>query len=56
MIRNIQKFVDQIKQAALQWLQDPCQTNAGSVNNTARESMRPAYFRKKVRKFEMRNY
>jgi len=34
-------FLDQRKQAKMQWVQDPSQGNADNLNNVSRESSRP---------------
>jgi hypothetical protein len=49
-------ILDQRKQAKIQWLQDPSQSNVGNLNNVRREASR--HFRNKQRhieKIELRN-
>jgi hypothetical protein len=43
------KLVDQRKQAKLQWLQDPSESNGHNLNNVRREASR--YFRNKKREY-----
>jgi dsDNA-specific endonuclease/ATPase MutS2 len=43
-------FLDQRKQAEMQWVQDPSQSNVDSLNNVRREASR--YFRKKKEDLE----
>jgi hypothetical protein len=40
------KLLDQIKQAKLQWLQDPCEINGDNLNNVRCEASR--HFRNKM--------
>ena len=42
-------FLDQIKQAKIQWLRDPNQSNLYYLNNVKREASR--HFRKKKREY-----
>jgi hypothetical protein len=42
------QFLDQRKQAKMQWLQDPNQSNADSLNNVRRETSRHGTKRRNI--------
>jgi hypothetical protein len=46
-IEGCSKLLDQIKQAKLQWFQDPSEINGDNLNNVRREARR--HFRNKKR-------
>jgi hypothetical protein len=52
-VQKCSQFLSQRKQAKIQWLQNPNQSNLDNVNNTRREASR--YFRKNERIFESQN-
>jgi len=39
-MKNVYVFLDRRKQAKMQWLQDPNQSNVGSLNNVGHEANR----------------
>ena len=51
-------FVDQRKQAIMQWLQDPSQSKVDNLNNVRREASRHFRNKKKmhIRKLNLRNF
>jgi hypothetical protein len=42
-------FLDQRRQAKMQWLEDPSQSNVGNLNNVKRESSK--HFRNKKKEY-----
>ena len=57
-MRNVLSILDQRKQAKMQWMQDPSQSNADNLNNVRRDASRhfrnkkKAYLRAKIEELE----
>jgi len=47
LLKKVYVFLDQRKQAKIQWIQDPCQSNKDNLNDVRREASR--HFRNKMR-------
>jgi len=48
-MKNVYIFLDKRKQAQMQWLQDPSQSNVDNLNNVRREASR--HFRNKKKEY-----
>jgi len=46
-MKNVQVFLDQMKQAKMQWIHDPSQSNVGNLNNVRRDASR--HFRNEMK-------